>query len=189
MRQGVARRAGSFSRLFPHINQQTYQHQKSPSLQLHSKGRTKGLHSPTLNKILKILAPPNLRLAIPRRLILQLRQRLSHNVLDDIDQARSWLHFGAVGGEGETVLGYFEESNAEGPDVGGDGVGLAGDSLRSHVVGGADEGVSVAAGAEFAGDAEVAQFDGAGAGEEDVGGFDVWGVGVSFGIIGRDLVG
>ena len=32
----------------------------------------------------------------------------------------------------------------------------------------------MALGAAFAGDAEVAEFDGAGAGEEDVGGFDVW---------------
>jgi len=50
---------------------------------------------------------------------------------------------------------------------------LAGDALGGHVVGGADKGVCVAAGAKFAGDAEVAEFDGAGAAEEDVGGFDV----------------
>lgn len=73
------------------------------------------------------------------------------------------------------MLGDFQEGDAEGPDVGGDGVGLAGDALGRHVVGGADEGVCVAARAEFAGDAEVAEFDGAGPGEEDVGGFDVWG--------------
>lgn len=75
------------------------------------------------------------------------------------------------------MLGDFQQGDAEGPDVGGDGVGLPRDALGRHVVRGADEGVCVAASAEFAGDAEVAELDGAGAGEEDVGGFDVYGGG------------
>lgn len=73
------------------------------------------------------------------------------------------------------MLGDLEEGDAERPDVGGDGVGLAGDALRGHIVGGADEGVGVAAGAELAADAEVAELDLAVAAEEDVGGFDVCG--------------
>lgn len=76
------------------------------------------------------------------------------------------------------MLGDFEEGDAQGPDVGGDGVGLARDALGGHVVGGADEGVGVAFGAEFAGDAEVAEADEALAGEEDVGGFDIYNRGV-----------
>ena len=71
------------------------------------------------------------------------------------------------------MLRDFEQGDAERPDVGGDGVGLAGDALGRHVVGCADEGVCVAFGAEFAADAEVAELDAAGAAEEDVGGFDV----------------
>ena len=71
------------------------------------------------------------------------------------------------------MLSNFEERHPQGPNVRSDGVGLAGDALRSHVVGGADEGAGLALSAAFARDAEVAEFDGAGAGQEDVGGFDV----------------
>ena len=47
------------------------------------------------------------------------------------------------------------------------------DALRSHVVGGADEGVGVALGSEFAADAKVAELDLTVAAEEDIGGLDV----------------
>lgn len=83
------------------------------------------------------------------------------------------------------MLCHFEQGDAEGPHVRGDGVGLAGDALGRHVVGGADEGVCVAAGAEFARDAKVTEFDGAGAGEEDVGGFDVCSRGESMELAAR----
>ncbi len=106
-------------------------------------------------------------------LVFELRNRLSDDICQQIDQSRLRLHFGPVCWEGEAVLGHFQQGDAEGPDVGGDGVGLAGDALGCHVVGCADEGVGVAFGAEFAADAEVAEADLAGAGEEDVGGFDV----------------
>lgn len=71
-------------------------------------------------------------------------------------------------------MGHLEQGDAEGPDVRGDGVGLARDALGCHVVGGTDEGVGVAFRAELAADAEVAEADLARAGKEDVGGFDVW---------------
>lgn len=72
------------------------------------------------------------------------------------------------------MLGHFQQGDAEGPDIGGDGVGLARDSFGCHVVGCADEGVGVAFGAKFTTDAEIAEADETRAGEEDVGGFDVW---------------
>ncbi len=99
---------------------------------------------------------------------------MPHDIRQQIDQSRLRLHLRPVGWEGEAVLGHLEQGHAEGPDVRGDGVGLARDALGRHVVGGADEGVGVAFGAEFAADAEVAEADLARAGEEDVGGFDVW---------------
>ena len=72
------------------------------------------------------------------------------------------------------MLRDLEQGHAQGPDVRGDGVGLAGDALWGHVVRGADERVGVAFGAELAANAEVAEFDLAVAAEENVGGFDVW---------------
>lgn len=131
-------------------------------------GKDRIQNIPTLNKVLKTVAPPNILL------ILQLRNRLPHDIRQQIDQARLRLHLRPVRGEGEPVLRYFEERDAEGPDVRGDGVGLARDALGGHVVGGADEGVGVVFGAVFAADAEVAEADLPAAGEEDVGGFDVW---------------
>ena len=73
------------------------------------------------------------------------------------------------------MLRDLEQRHAEGPDVAGDGVALARDALGRHVVAGADKSVGVAAGAELAADAKVAELDGAVAAEEDVGGFDVCG--------------
>ena len=77
------------------------------------------------------------------------------------------------------MLRHFEERYPQGPDVRGDGVGLPGNALGRHVIGGADECVGIAAGAEFAANAEVAEFDLAIAAEEDVRGFDVYGQGIS----------
>ena len=72
------------------------------------------------------------------------------------------------------MLCYFKQRHAKGPDVGGDGVGLTCDALRRHVIGSAYEGIGVVFGSVFAAYAEVAEADLAGAGEEDVGGFDIW---------------
>lgn len=69
------------------------------------------------------------------------------------------MHFRAVGGEGEAVLGDFEECDTKGPYVRGYGITLSGYALGGHVVGSADEGVGIALGAELAADAEVAKFD------------------------------
>ena len=50
---------------------------------------------------------------------------------------------------------------------------MSGYALGGHVVGGTDEGVGVALGAEFTADAKVAEFDLPVAAQENVGGFDV----------------
>ena len=126
-----------------------------------------------LNKVLEIIRPFDPVL----RLVLQLRNRLPDNIREQVNQPGFGVGglvvvgaggVGVVGGEGEAVLDDLEEGDAERPDVGGDGVALALDAFGGHVVGGADEGVGVAFGAEFAGDAEVAEFDLPGAVEEDV---------------------
>ena len=106
-------------------------------------------------------------------LILQLRNRLPHNIRQEINQACPRLNLRPIRWERKAVLRNFEQRDAKGPNVRGDGVGLAGDALGGHVVGRADEGVGVAFGPEFATDAEVAEFDLAVAAEEDVGRFDV----------------
>ena len=71
------------------------------------------------------------------------------------------------------MLRHFQKCDAEGPDIGGDGVGFASNALRSHIVRGADKGVGVPFGAEFAANAEVAKTNLTRAGQEDVGRFDV----------------
>jgi hypothetical protein len=106
-------------------------------------------------------------------LVFECRYGLAHDVCQEIDQAGARLHLGTVRGEGEAVLRDFEQRDAEGPDIGSDGVRLAGDSFRGHVVGCADKGVGVSFGAEFAADAKVAELDLAVAAEENVGRFDV----------------
>jgi hypothetical protein len=112
------------------------------------------------------------------RLILQLRDRLPHNIRQQINQPGSRLHLGAVSGERKPVLCNLQQRDTQRPHIGGDGVGLALDPLGRHVVGSADEGVGIAFGAELAADAKVAEFDLAVAAEEDVGGFDVYRGGV-----------
>ena len=74
------------------------------------------------------------------------------------------------------MLSDLEEGHAKRPDIRGDGVALACDTLRRHVVASADEGIGITACAELTTDAKVAEFHGAVAAEEDVGGFYVWGV-------------
>lgn len=71
------------------------------------------------------------------------------------------------------MLRHFQKGDTKGPDVGCNGVGFAGNTLRGHIVRGADEGVGVSFGAEFAANAKVAKTNLPGAGQEDVGRFDV----------------
>jgi hypothetical protein len=113
------------------------------------------VYVPAFHEILEALTP----LDTMHRLILQLRDRLPHNVGQQINQPGPGLHLGAIGGEGKAVLGHLQQGDAQRPHVRGDGVGLALDPLRRHVVRGADEGVGIAFGAELAADAKVAQFD------------------------------
>ena len=88
---------------------------------------------PAFNKVLEVVAPFNLWLVAVRRLILELRQRLPNNVLDNINETRPRLHLRAVCREGESVLRDLQECHAQGPDVGVDRVRLAGDALWCHV--------------------------------------------------------
>ena len=50
---------------------------------------------------------------------------------------------------------------------------MTGDSLRGHIVGGADEGVGVSFGTELATDTKVAKLDLAVTAQQNVGGLDV----------------
>ena len=124
---------------------------------------------PALNEILEIFTPFDPIILF----ILQLWDRLPHYISKQINQSRLWLHFRAIGGEWEAVLSHFQKGDTKRPDIGGDGVRFARDSLWGHVVGRANEGVCVPFGAEFAADAEVAKADLTRTRQEDVGGFDV----------------
>lgn len=138
----------------------------------HSPGRCSPgrlLLQTTLNKVLEHVAPLDPIIG----LIFQFRNWLGDDIRKKIDQTGARLHLGAVGGEREAMLRNLQQCHAQRPDVRGDGVGLALDPLGRHVVGGANEGVGVSFGAEFAADAKVAEFDLAVAAEQDVGGFDV----------------
>ena len=94
----------------------------------------------TFDEVFEVLAPFDAVFW----LILQFRDGLADDVGQEIDEACPWLHLRAVCGEGEAVLGYFEESHTKAPDIRGDGVGLALYPLGGHVVRGADERVGVA---------------------------------------------
>jgi hypothetical protein len=118
-------------------------------------GRHQSQHSPALNKVLEIFGP---RDAISG-FIFQLRNWLANNIRKEVDETGAGLHLCSIGREGKAVLSDFEERDAEGPDVRGNGIGLARDAFRGHVVRGADEGVGVAFGAELAADAKVTQFN------------------------------
>nr|POE88384.1 hypothetical protein CFP56_11613 [Quercus suber] len=131
------------------------------------RGQKEGV--PALDVVFEVVRPGELDL----RFVLELGDGLAHDVGEEVDEAGARVHLGAVGGEGEAVLRDFQQRHAERPDVRGDGVGLPGDAFGGHVVGGADEGVGVAFGAELAADAEVAELDLALAREQDVAGLDV----------------
>lgn len=149
IRQGVARRGGSFSRLGDI-----------------SKGERNLVATdiPAFNKVLEVLRPANAILW----LVLQLGYRLADNISEKIDQPSSRLHLSSIGREGESVLGDFQQGHAQRPDVGSNGVRLASDTFWCHVVGGADERIGVTLGAELAADTKVAELDLAITAQEDV---------------------
>lgn len=102
------------------------------------------------------------------RLVLEFWNGLMDDVCEKVNEDRSRLDLSPIGGEGESVLCNFKQCNSEGPDVGGDGVGLSSDSLRGHVVGCANESVCIALGSEFTAYTKVAKFDLAVAAEKDI---------------------
>ncbi len=124
---------------------------------------------PALNKVLEVGTPQDVRL----RLVLELRDGLPDDVRQQVDQTGLGLHLSPVRGEREPVLSNLEQGHAGRPDIRGDGVRLARDALGRHVVAGSDEGIRLAFGTEVAGNAKVAQLDGAIAAEENVAWFDV----------------
>lgn len=156
IRQGVARREASFSSL------QAFSQRSSSHAKKHQNVRA-------FNKILETFAPFDPML----RFVLQLRDWLSDDVREEVNQTRSRLHLRAIRGKGESMLGHFQQRHPQRPDVGRDGVGLPGDPLRRHVVGGADERIGIAFGAEFAAHPKITQLHLAVAAQENVGRLDV----------------
>ena len=122
-------------------------------------GEGEGGRLPALDKVLERVAPLDLGFIAVSRLVLQLRQRLAHDVLDDVDESGARLHLGPVGREREPVLRDLQQRHAERPDVRVDGVGLPGDPFRRHVVRGSDESVRIPSRSELAAYAKVAQLD------------------------------
>lgn len=71
------------------------------------------------------------------------------------------------------MLSHFKKRDAQRPDIGCDGVGLARYPFRSHVVRCTNESVGIALGSEFSADSKIAKLDLAVTAEKDVGWFDV----------------
>ena len=71
-------------------------------------------HVPTFDEILETLAPLHALavLTFSRLLVLKLRDWLPNDVGEEVNEARSRLHLGAVGWEGEAVLRHFEKGHA-----------------------------------------------------------------------------
>ena len=126
-------------------------------------------HIPALNEIFKVVSP----LDIILRFVLELGNRLSNDISQEINKTSTRLEFRSICGEWKPMLCCLEQGHTKRPDVRGDCVRLAGDTLRCHVVGRADERVCVAFCAEFAAHAKIAEFNLAIAAEKDVGRFDV----------------
>lgn len=150
IRQGVARRGGSFSRL------------KDVS---EGKGNPVATDDiPAFDKVLEVLGPLDAVLG----LVLQLGYRLADNIGEKIDQPGSRLHLRPIGREGEPMLRNLQQGHTQRPDVRSDGVRLTCDTFWRHVVGGADERIGIALGAELAADTKVAELDLAIATQKDV---------------------
>lgn len=106
MRQGVARRSACFSRL---------ERAKSANFVL-SVYKTQPErverkiyeHVPALNKVLEVLTPFDFLIG----LVLQLGDRLTDDIRQQIDETGTWLHFRAVRWEGEAMLCDFKQCNA-----------------------------------------------------------------------------
>jgi len=124
---------------------------------------------PTLNKEFEILAPEDICIG----LVFQLGDGLADDVGKEVDKASPGLHLGAIGGEGKSVLSNLEKCDTRRPDVGCDGVRLASNTLRCHVVAGADERVGLALCTEITRHTKVAELDVSIPAEQDVAGLDV----------------
>ena len=102
IRQGVARREGSFSRLDEGVRLAWILYCGKP-------WEVRRGHSlRALDKILETLTPFDAVFFF----ILQLRNRLPHDIGQEIYQTCSWLHFRPVRWEWEAVLRDFEKSDA-----------------------------------------------------------------------------
>jgi len=138
-----------------------------------STASTNDLHSPASYKVLEIIAPLNSELG----LILQFGDRLPHNVCEQVNQSRTSMSTAILClAEWKPVLCYFEQSNTQRPNIGGDCIRKTLDSFRlrdinkksmtkenvhtyRHVVRGPNECVGISLRAnKFAGDTKVAQF-------------------------------
>jgi len=133
------------------------------------KGCRGSISLPALDEVLEVLAPVD----VGTWLVLELGDRLPDNVGEQIDQACARLHLRPIGREGEPVLGNLQKSHARRPDIGCDGIALARDTFRRHVIAGANEGVCLALSPKVSRNTKVAELDLAVPAKEDVGGFDV----------------
>lgn len=112
-------------------------------------------HLPTLDEILEVITP----LDSIFWFILQLGNRLTHNICQQVNQPSPWLHFCAICREREAMLGHFQQRYTGAPNVRGNGVALSRNSFRSHVIARSDERICIAFCAELARDTEITQLD------------------------------
>lgn len=127
------------------------------------------MNIPAFNKVLETITPLDPRL----RLILQLRNRLPHNIRQQINQSSPRLHLRPIGREGKAVLRDLQQRNTSRPNIRSNRVTLTRDPLRRHVVRRPDESVRVTFRAELSADAKITQLDLAVAAEQDVTRLDV----------------
>lgn len=145
--------------------------QMSPVEVEHSNAeQQKGGYIPAFDKVLERSAPRDPVL----RFIFQSRNWLPDNIGEKVNQPSFWLHFCAIGWKGEAMLSDFKKRDAQRPDIGCDGVGLARYPFRSHVIGCTNESIGIALGPELSADPKIAKLDLTVAAKKDVGWFDVW---------------
>ena len=82
------------------------------------------------------------------RFILQLRDGLSDDIREQLDQTGFLVHLRTILGEGKSMLGHFQQRHPQRPYVGRDRVRFARDALGGHIIGSANERVGIAFGAE-----------------------------------------
>lgn len=102
IRQGVARREASFSKLVSSVRRYFFH--------VYNRGP---LNIPAFNKIFKTVAP----LDVIIRFIFQLWYRLPNNICEQIKHVRFWLHLRAICRKWETVLCDFKEGDTQRPHV------------------------------------------------------------------------